>query len=226
MRNLLIILCFLALNTTTSPAMADEPESPPEYIADGLKLVPDTKDISLVWLRPGIDLSQYRSVYLVEPYVAFRKDWLKDQNRGHPSMRVKERDMEIIKDDMKSLFMEIFTEELLSASFTFAKLRAPGVMIIKPAILDLDMNAPDIESSISSDILASSAGSMKLYLEIYDSVTEQLLVKAVDSASDRDTGHMQSQKKVANRAAAKRMMTPWAEALSRGLTTPAETTQK
>ncbi len=224
MKNVLIALCLLALNTTPLPVMADEPEAPAEYLADGLKLVPDTKGISRVWLRPGVDLSQYRSVYLVEPSVAFRKNWLKDQNRGHPSIRVKEGDMEDIKRDIKKLFMEVFTEELLGAGFDFAELRAPGVMIIKSAILDLDVNAPDIQSSGTSDILVSTAGSMKLYLEIYDSMTEQLLVKAVDQASDWDTGQMQSQKKVANRAAAKRMMTPWAKALSRGFSAPAEAT--
>lgn len=226
MRNLLIVLCLLALNTAALPAMADEPEAPPEYIADGLKLVPNTRDISMVWLRPGVDLSQYQSVYLVEPYVAFRKDWLKDQNRGHPSIRITAGNMEDIKSEIKNLLREVFTEELLAAGFTFAELRAQDVMIIKPAILDLDLNAPDIQSSGSTEVLTSTAGSMKLYLEIYDAMTEQLLVKAVDQTSDWDTGQMQSQKKVANRAAAKRMMTPWAKALGRRFTAPAEATQK
>jgi len=225
MRNLLIVLCLLVLNTTALPAMADDPEAPPEYIADGLKLVPDTRDVSMVWLRPGVDLAQYQSVYLVEPYVAFRKDWLKDQNRGHPSIRITASDMEDIKSDIKGLLREVFTEELLAAGFTFAELRAPGVMIVKPAILDLDINAPDIQSSGTTDILASAAGSMKLYLEIYDSITEQLIVKAVDQAFDRDAGQMQTQKRVANRAAARRMMTPWAKALGRRFAAPAEASQ-
>ena len=58
---------------------------------------------------------------------------------------------------------------------------------------------------------------LSLYLELYDSETDDLLAKAVDPTHDRDNGYMQWQTKVSNRAAAKRMMQPWAEALRKGL---------
>ena len=58
---------------------------------------------------------------------------------------------------------------------------------------------------------------MTLYLELYDSVTDDLLVQAMDSKADRDNGHMQWQTGVSNRAAARRLMRPWAEALVAGL---------
>ena len=43
------------------------------------------------------------------------------------------------------------------------------------------------------------------------------MAKALDPKSDRDTGFIQFQSGPANRAAAKRMMKPWAEALRKGL---------
>ena len=43
----------------------------PEYTVEGLKLIPDTKDIALVWADPDADLAQYERVYLLEPFVAF-----------------------------------------------------------------------------------------------------------------------------------------------------------
>ena len=58
---------------------------------------------------------------------------------------------------------------------------------------------------------------MTLYLELYDSETDDLLAKALDPKADRDSGFMQWQSGPANRAAAKRMMKPWAEALRKGL---------
>jgi len=215
----------MALFTTPFTAAGDE-EQPPEYISDGLKLVPGTQGIDRVWVRPGIDLSQYRHFYLVEPQVAFRKNWQKDQNRGHPTLRVKVSDMDAIKNEMAELLTEIFTAELLESGYTFSEIRAEDVMIIKPAILDLDVNAPDIQSNSTSDILTAGAGSMKLYMEIYDSMSEQILAKAVGQTSDMNIGQMQSQKKVANRAAARRMMTPWAKALARGFTVPAKEAQE
>lgn len=217
MKKSLIVLSLIVLITSSLATPAEENAKPPEYTADGLKLAPSIEGIDLVWIKPGIDLSQYKWFYLVEPQVAFRKNWQQDQNRGHPSLRVKASDMEEIKSEMAELLTELFTEELLGAGYTFSGVRAEGVMIIKTAILDLDINAPDIQSSGTSDTLAAAAGSMKLYLEIYDSVNEDILVRALDQTHDPNSGHFQSQKKVANRAAAKRMMTPWAKALSSGL---------
>lgn len=112
----------------------------PEYTVEGFKLVPDTKNIALVWAEPGADLSQYNRVYLVEPYVAFKKNWQRDQNRG--SIRGSSRDIERIKKGVQELFMEVFTEELEKGGYTLANERAEDVLLVKPAIIDLDVNAP------------------------------------------------------------------------------------
>ena len=90
-------------------------------------------------------------------------------------------------------------------------------MIVRPAIIDLDVNAPDVRSAGRTNSFTTSAGSMTLYLELYDSETDDLLAKALDPKVDRDRGYMQWQTSVANRSAAIRMMQPWAEALRKGL---------
>ena len=58
---------------------------------------------------------------------------------------------------------------------------------------------------------------MTLFMELYDSVTDDLLVKAIDPTSDWETTYLQRKTMVSNRAAARRMMTPWAKALRKGL---------
>ena len=95
--------------------------------------------------------------------------------------------------------------------------RAEDVLIVRPAIIDLNINAPDVMSSGMSQTYTTTAGSMTLYLELYDSETDDLLAKALDPKHDRDSGYMQWQTSVSNRAAARRMMKPWAEALRKGL---------
>ena len=125
--------------------------------------------------------------------------------------------MDRIKISVKELFMEVFSEELENGGYTLATERAEDVLIVKPAIIDLDVNAPDIMSAGRTTTYARSAGSMTLYLELYDSETDDLLAKALDPKADRDSGFMQWQTGPANRAAAKRMMKPWAEALRKGL---------
>jgi hypothetical protein len=214
MKNLLIVLSILLLAVAPATTIAKKKDIP-EYTVEGLKLVPNTKNIALVWAEPGANLSQYERVYLVEPYVAFKKNWQRDQNRG--SMKVKTSDMDRIKIRVKELFMEVFTEELENGGYTLANERAEDVLLVKPAIIDLDVNAPDIMTAGRTNTYAQSAGSMTLYLELYDSETDDLLAKALDAKADRQTSYMQWQTGPANRAAAKRMMKPWAEALREGL---------
>jgi len=216
MKNLLLILTLITIGLAPVSALAKKKTEIPEYTVEGLKLVPNTENIALVWAEPGANLSQYNHVYLVEPYVAFKKNWQRDQNRGL-SVKVRTADMDRIKIKVKDLFMEVFAEELEAGGYSMATERAEDVLIIKPAIIDLDVNAPDIQSAGRSNTYATTAGSMTLYMELYDSETDDLIAKAMDPQADRDTGFMQWQTGPANRAAAKRMMKPWAEALRKGL---------
>jgi len=215
MKKLLLILSVLILGTVSVATVAKSKNEIPEYTVEGLKLVPNTKNMALVWAEPGANLAQYDRVYLVEPYVAFKKNWKRDQNRG--SMKVSNSDMERIKTSVSELFMEVFTEELEKGGYSLATERAEDVLIVKPAIIDLNVNAPDIQNASRSATFTSTAGSMTLYLELYDSETDDLLAKALDPTADRDSGWMQWQTRVSNRAAGKRMMKPWAEALRKAL---------
>jgi len=215
MKKLLIILSLIILGTTSVTTLAKNKKELPEYTVEGLKLIPGTKDIAVVYAEEGASLSQYDRVYLVEPYVAFKKNWKRDQNRG--TMKVKTSDMDRIKIRVKELFMEVFTEELENGGYTLANERAEDVLIVKPAIIDLNVSAPDVRSAGRTSTYTTNAGSMTLYLELYDSETDDLLAKALDPTSDRESHYMQWQTGPANRAAAKRMMKPWAEALRKGL---------
>ena len=224
MKNLLIILSLIILSTVSVTTIAKDKNELPEYTVEGLKRVTDPKDLSIVYAEPGADLSQYDRVYLVEPYVAFKKNWQRDQNRG--VIKVKTSDMDRIKVNVKELFMEVFTEELVKGGYELANERAENVLIVKPAIIDLNVNAPDIRTSGRSNTYTDSAGSMTLYIELYDSETDDLLAKALDPTADRQAGFMQWQTGPANRAAGKRMMRPWAEALRKGLDRAREATHQ
>lgn len=215
MKSLVIVLCLLALGLGPVSSEARNKNEIPEYTVQGLKLVPNTKGIALVWAEPGADLLQYERIYLVEPYVAFKKNWRRDQNRGR--IKVKASDMERIKKDVRDLFMQVFTEELEKGGYKLAAERAEDVLIVKPAIVNLDVNAPDIRDAGMSETFARSAGSMTLYMELYDSLTDDLIAQALDGKADRNYGYMKWQTGPANIAAAKRMMRPWAKALREGL---------
>jgi hypothetical protein len=215
MKTLVIILSMIFLGTAPLNALAKKKDELPEYTVEGLKRIHDTKDIAVVYAEPGATLEQYNRIYMAEPYVAFKKNWQRDQNRGR--IKISSNDMERIKNDVKKLFIEVFTEELQKGGYEMATERAEDVLIIKPAILDLYVNAPDTMNAGRSATFTTTAGSMTLYLELYDSMTDDLLAKALDPRADRESSHMQWSTKVSNRQAALRMMRPWAEALRNGL---------
>ena len=219
MKKLFTVVLLIALVATPVASFAKKKSEIPQTTVEGLVLIPDTKDIAFVWAEPGADLSQYKRIHLVEPEVAFKKNWKKDFNRSSANRldTVTSSDMERIKKDVAALFMEVFTEELKAGGYTLTEERAEDVLLVTPAIIDLYVTAPDTRSSSRSKSYSTSAGSMTLYMKLYDSETDDLLAKALDPTSDRDDGMMQWSTSVSNRAAARRMMKPWAEALRGGL---------
>jgi hypothetical protein len=216
MKKILMILSLIILGLVPVTSMAKEKKELPEYTVEGLQLVPNSKKMAVVYAEPGANLSQYKRVYLVDPYVAFKKNWQRDQNRTYTN-KVRTSDMDRIKIDVSKLFMEVFTEELEEGGYTLATERAEDVLIVKPAIINLDVTAPDIRSAGRVDTYTRSAGSMTLYLELYDSETDDLLAKALDGKGDRGDGFANWSTTVSNRAAGRRMMKPWAKALREAL---------
>jgi len=186
--------------------------TPPEVTVDGLHLVKDTK-MALVYAKPDVDLSQYNRIYLTEPQIAFRKDWIKTQNRI-PNQRVTNDDMQRIKTDLAALFMEVFRQELQNnGGYVLVDGIADDVLIVHPAISDLDVFAPDTPGTAGTRSAIPSAGTMTLYMELFDSVTGDLIVKAMDNKYDRTRTHIQARNRVRNEAAAKAMLGEWATLL-------------
>jgi hypothetical protein len=216
MKKSLLLLPILALAIASTPALAKKKDELPEYTVEGLKRVPNPKGLAIVYAEPGANLSQYRRVYITEPYVAFKKNWQRDQNRSATS-RVSTTDMDRIRKSVAEIFMEVFTKELADGGYELADERAEDVLIVRPAIIDLNVTAPDIMRAGRSNTFTQSAGSMTLYIELYDAATDDLLAKALDPTADRQNAFMQWQTGPANRQAGKRMMKPWAEALRKAL---------
>ena len=190
-------------------------EETPEYTVDGLQLINDSK-LALVYAQPGADLGHYRKVYLADTYIAFKKNWRRDQNRNQ-SIKINAGDMEKIRLELSTLFRNVFSKTLEEGGYELVTGRADDVLLIKPAIINLDVIAPDTTSANNSRSYSESAGEMTLYLELYDSVTDDLLARALDRQTDRKTGYFLWQNRISNRAAANRILQVWANVLKEGL---------
>ena len=209
-------LNFLAAITCTlvlaSGAWA---EDLPATTHDGLQLLPETK-VEAAYMKPGADLSQYDKVALLEVYVAFRKNWQRDQNREAMGLhgRVTDEDMQRIRDALAEEFAKIFTEELSTrGGHQMVDTGGEGVLILRPAIINLDVTAPDLMEPGVTRTFVASAGQMTLYMELYDGATGDIIARIVDPRAI-DNGMIQYSNSVTNRAEADRILRRWASLLN------------
>ena len=197
-----------------SPAFS---KSKPAVDSEGMELVKDS-ELATVYADPGADLSIYNRVWLQDATVAFKKNWKRDQQRTATRMRIRNSDMEKIQDDVATLFREVFIKELTDGGYQLVEEAGEDVLLVKPAIVNLDVVAPDLSSTGSfSRSYSNRAGEMTLNIELFDSLTNDKIAKATDRKRDYDRGYAEWRTSVNNAAVAKRMMTVWAKALRSAL---------
>ena len=221
--NKALISSLLFLGIVATPATVLAESEPPQVSLEGLELVEKDRRGEL-YADPGIDWSVYDKIQLDKATVAFRKRWQRDQNRNR-SFKVKDSDVEKIKTNLSELFDEVFTEELTTnGGYEIVDEVADNVMRITPRIVDLDVYAPDTPTTGINRQFTESAGRMTLKLEIYDSVTGDLIVTASDRRESPRRGYMQWTTSVSNNADARRMLQRWATGLRERLDQARSTT--
>lgn len=194
------------------PASAEEQAEAAGRTFDNLVAVEESA-VAMAYIDPEVDFSVFRRVAILEPHVAFRSNWQRDQNRGR-SQNVRASDVERIKADVAALFMDVFTERLEAAGYAVVNYADDDVLVIRPAIVDLDITAPDTSRAGRSRTYAANTGAATLFVEAFDSLTGDLLGRAVDRRSARRGGGFAVHaNRVSNRAAARREFRVWADTL-------------
>ena len=202
---------FFLICMTAAPAAVIAESDPPQISLEGLELVDKTRRGEL-YADPEVDWSVYDQVQLEQATVAFRKNWKRDQNR-YQFNRVRTSDKEKIKSGLSELFGEVFSRELAEGGYQMADSSGDNVMRIVPHIVDLDVYAPDTKTAGIQRSYTEHAGRMTLKLEMYDSVTGDLIAMASDRREAPRRGYMQWTTSVSNSAEARRMLQNWARRL-------------
>jgi len=190
-------------------------ESPPTTSFDGLELTSSTKN-SYVYKKPGVDFKFYTKVALAPVKVRFKKNWKKKFNSSRKGLsgRVTDKDMSRIIKSLSSSFDEIFREELGKAKgFELTSKLSDNVLLIQPALINLDVNAPDLNSVSRVRSYVEYAGEGTLYLELYDGVSGEILARAVDTRKTRDHNYYQWASRSSNRTDARALLSSWAKNL-------------
>lgn len=204
---------FACLFMTSGLSMALENE--PEVTVDGLQLISET-GVSRVYALPDINLARYNMIYLDDTFVAFKKNSQPGQDEPG-SQKISAIEMARIKTELSSLFREIFSQTLKNNGYVLASKPAQNVLQIKPAIINLDIVSSAAEADNNGYSYTESAGEITLYLEFYDSLSGDIIGKAIDLDKDRQTGYFSWQNRINNRAAARRILQLWANILTQGL---------
>ncbi|PLW68555.1 DUF3313 family protein [Pseudohalioglobus lutimaris] len=193
----------------------------PQETHDGLVLQPDSK-FQEVYILPGADLSSYTEFGLADCSVAFRKNWLRDQNNSRMDLtrRVTQKDVDKIKDSLGEECTRFFRQSLQEAppyQLVDEFENGEAVLVLRPAIINLDINAPDTMSPGINRTYTTSTGEMTLSLELFDGTTGQALARIVDRRRAPDMGRLQWTSGVTNKAEADRTLKRWAKNLREGL---------
>ena len=192
---------------------ANKPSLPP-VSADGLHLVPDSK-LAAVYMKPGADLSQYSKIALLDTYVSFAKNWKRDHNEEAAfGEQVSDKDMQKIRKNVSAEFTREMTKVLTKDGREMVAKGGTGVLILRPAIINLQITQPDLMTPGMQTTFVASAGSMTLYMELLDGKTGDLIARVIDPEAASDGGMAQIANSVTNMADFDRIVQRWAQILN------------
>ena len=202
-----------AVALALAPAVSAKDKAP-EVSPEGLHLQKSTK-ARLVYVRPGASLAQYRRVAILDCEVQFEKDWQKDYNTSRVGLegRVSDKDVERMKTDLAAECKKVFADELArKGGYEVVDVAAPDVLVLRPALVNVEVNAPDLATAEFRRTVVRSAGQMTLFLELWDSTSSTLLARVLD-AQEAESGMAMVATRAYNKAEADQVLRGWAKEL-------------
>ena len=207
-----LIAAFAVVVSSWSLSAARPPDS-----WDGLLLV-KSRRLEHVYLLPDADFRAYSKVMLDPTDVSFRKNLQRDQNSSSRDLsgRISDRQAREIIDAAKQRFDQIFAETFRNAGYEVVSQPGEDVVRITTAVINLDVQAPDRMSAGRTRTYSREAGQATLVLQAKDSLSGQILGRAIDAqwAGDNAT-YMRN--RVTNISDFESLFTQWARTSARGL---------
>lgn len=214
---IIMVIWLTFFGFLVSPLAAEAKGQLPEVTTDGLHLVKQDNVVA-VYVKPGASLDAYDKILLIDAYVAFAKDWQKNYNREQISIsrRVSDSDMQRIKEEIAKEFHKVFTKELTNGGYQVVTEVGPDVMILRPAIINLTVTAPDVGTGRSYSVV-NEAGTLTLYAELFDSVTNAKFAEVLDNQVAGDYGIARRADRATNKMALGQTLRHWAGLLKKRL---------
>jgi len=208
-----ILACAVLSMTMVSSVWAKK--KLPEVSSDGLHLVKHAK-VEAAYLKPGATLDKYSKVKILDCFVQFRKNWEHDYNLSEVGLegRVTDKDAENIKKRLAAEFNKVFTKVLTKGGHEVVTETGDDVLLLRPAIINLEVTSPDVPAADFTRTYVASAGQMTLYMEMYDSSTSTLIARVIDPEAGDTGGIAMEANRVSNSFEAERILSHWAKLLN------------
>jgi hypothetical protein len=166
-----------------------------------------------VWIKPGINLSQYDKVIFEGAGIQYRA--VKGGNLHNSSadaFPLSERQKSGLEKAAKESFQSEFNK---FKYFTVASAPGAGILKVTLALIDVVSRVPP-KSTGRNSFYISDLGQAVLVVELSDSVTNEILARAVDGQRIK-TLTMQESNPVTNLNEVKRSVRRWGLTLRKGL---------
>jgi hypothetical protein len=111
----------------------------------------------------------------------------------------------------------VFETALNANGWPTTNAAASDVLMIQPSIVNLDIYAPAVNPAGMQETYVAEAGEMTLVIELYDSVTSELLARAIDAQMVGQNQITHQSSKSANIAAYEGELKGWATRLVNAL---------
>jgi hypothetical protein len=167
------LLFSLGLAAVLASGCAADPP-PDETTADGLVRVP-ARSVAGVYRAPEATFFQYRRIILEPPSVSFAKDWTEKHPKVSPAeiMRIRTETVRLFRDEFAREFVK-------RGSYKFADEPAPDVLLVVPAIEELNIMAPEAgDAPGERTYLTGRPVTMKVTGDIRDAMTGKVVGRVI-----------------------------------------------
>ena len=187
-----------------------------EKTYDGLYPVKKTV-MGDAWARDDLDLTDYDKIMLVptglhyRPVKPMRSSSSLARNRTYFPLdeKQKARLQEVVQEEFQKEFAQLDRFEVVSEP-------GPGVLLLRGGIYDIVSRVPP-KSVGRTEFYLSSLGGAAIVLELVDSLSNTVIVRAVSAKSVDQRGALTHSNPVTNTAEVRRHMRQWARWIRRAL---------
>lgn len=222
LRNSAFLLLALGSASQAAASPAPDPDAAmtrdqaaQAWRAEGLQAI-DVRGMDVAYAQPGASLQAYRGVLLKPVKVSFQKNW--ERSAAIPAgTRIYPRDADRIRDDVADVVNREFKREFEKGGWRVVDAPGAGVLEVDVQVVDLYLNAPDLQTAGRSTSYARSFGRLTLVAELRDSTTGTVVMRLLDRSIGHDHATFEPTGRVENTREVGIVAGDWARALRRQL---------